>query len=193
MPTLKQCDRSLDALQRLFKNFPLELKLPSAVIGITGEIMVWRKLHEYSFSFVPIGGQAGYDILLDKISRNRIEVRTARPQIHKDGTRVWGWSAQKWGKRKKDGVLYDFLVCVALGDDLHIDNAKLFLFTSTQIMNTPEIRISRFRNVRRRISLYESNATFLFDSKKEPSHFSQLDLQLNQNPIDFTDWQLLNT
>jgi hypothetical protein len=185
-PTFKQCNRSLKALQRLFLDYPL--KLIPAVIGMTGEIMVWKKLLENNLPFIPIGGQAGYDILLNKTSRNKVEVRTARYQPCKDDTKEWGWSAQKWGKRKKDSVIYDYLVCVALGDDLRIENAQFFIFTSKQIMSLKEINIPRFRNVRRRMTLYESKSAFLNDWKKDGSFFSKLEYEFNQNPSAFTEW-----
>jgi hypothetical protein len=176
----------------LFKGYPR--KLPSAVVGMAGEIMVWKKLWEHDIPFIPKGGQAGFDVNLDRPIRNKIEVRTARCFRHKDDTREWGWPAQKNNKREKDGVNYDFLVCVALGDDLKIGNTKFYFFTKNQVMRRlREVHNPRYQNVRRKIAVYESYLTFLADynNKKNKSSFSRFEKEINEKPEEFMDWGIL--
>lgn len=161
--------------------------------------MVWKRLIENDMPFVPIGGQAGYDILLDKTSSNKIEVRTARHRQRsaKDETKIWSWSAQKWGKRREYGANYDYLICVALGDDLKIENARFFLFTQNQVMSMEEVKIPRYGKIRRRITLYELFETFLHDRKtdsntnKDRGLGLKLVYTLNKNPSTFMKWEVL--
>ncbi len=172
----------------LFKDYPR--KLPPAVVGMAREIMVWKKLWEHDNLFIPKGGQAGFDVVLARPTRNKLEVRTARCLRHKDDTREWGWPAQKNNKREKDSVNYDFLVCVALGDDLEIGNAKFYLFVKNQVMRRlREVHISRYRNVRRKIAVYESFSTFLADwnNEKNKGSFSRFEKEINERLEDFMD------
>jgi len=188
VPTIADCSKVLGAFQVLYQF--LGRKMPADLRGLAGEVMVWRLLLKNGIGFTVKGGQSGCDILLD--SGVRIEVRTSRaiPQAP-DNSRGWAWQLQKVSE--KEGVKYDFIVCVALGDDLAIENAHFYILSDDEAMEAIDIHIPRFRSVKKKLWLYESMDVFFAERKKHPEYFNDWEEGVNRNKERYRDWNKLRS
>ena len=187
-PSIEDCGRALEAFQTLHQ--VLGRRMPTNLRGLAGEVMIWKRLREHQIGFTVKGGQSKCDILLD--NRSRVEVRTSaivsRPR---DKTRGWGWPLQK--KSDREEVKYDFIVCVALGDDLSIEKAQFYALSHSEAMKAKDVEIRRYPNMKKKLWLYESMDMFFAQRELHPEYFNNWEEGINRNKEQYLldDTQIL--
>lgn len=177
--------KAINYLIKLKKNFDkIDPKIPKKLVGDLGEYYVVTKLKKRGFSLTQKGGQGGYDILAD--NQIRIEVRTSllkNEGIFPKGINFFGWRVENRNQKKKKK--FDFLVCVALDDSWL--KPKFYIFSYKEAFSVGDVQISRFRNVKKKIQLFENINIFKKALKLEPKLITKYERYINKNPHKFLD------
>jgi len=168
----------------------LQHKLPTFLVALAGELLVKSKLNELGIRFVPQGPQARCDILLlGRNTNNRIEVRTSTLKnegLYPKQIMFHGWRIQD---QKEDDVSYDFLVCVALDENL--ENPEFYLFTREEVRKAGNVEIQRFANVKKKLHLFRT-VHELQEAVRKPGYVTDWEKQVNDRKQFFRDrWEIL--
>jgi hypothetical protein len=165
-------------------------KTPPSLPGLAGELSVKARLSELGIPFQTKGGQAGYDILLtNREQQNHVEVRTSRPKALEGKANGHSWKVQKW---KEKGVKFDFLVCVALDEEL--GNPQFYVFTREEALNARDQRKGQFTSVRKRIHIYASHEELRKAMTADPNAVAAWEQEVNLNKEKYRNrWQILTT
>jgi len=76
-----------------------------------------------------------------------------------------GWRIQNWDE---DDVSYDFLVCVALDESL--GSPEFYVFTRDEAKKAGDVRIGRFRNIRKKLHLFRTRRQFQGAIRVKPNY-----------------------
>jgi len=162
----------------------IDPKIPRKLVGEIGEFYVLKALQERSFSSEHRGGQGGYDIYLKKIDK-RVEVRTSllkNEGVYPDKTILfWGWRIEN--RNQKKTKKFDYLIGVAI-DDKFV-NPKFYIFDYKQAFSAGDVRIGRFRNVKKKIHLFENKRSYRKAVKLKPDLITSFEREVNLNPSKF--------
>ncbi|VVB90965.1 Uncharacterised protein [uncultured archaeon] len=172
---------NLKSLINEMKNSDLHLKIPPGFISSLGEFIVFSKILQTDTKSELKSGHTGADI---KLSNGRkIEVKTAR--INKDYKDYMHWG---FGRIKPEK--FDYLVCVALDENL---NPDFYMFKRDEAMNFPtekeahEGRTTRFNSS-------EGRTFHRFKIEYEKSQRSKILIEVNRNIKNYEDrWDILFT
>ncbi|MGQ9469805.1 MAG: hypothetical protein ACUVTD_08330 [Nitrososphaerales archaeon] len=163
-------------------------KLPTFLVGFSGELLVKSKLMEDNIPFTSKGGQAGFDIVL-KASGKKIEVRSSllkNEGIYPEDVMFHEWRIKDRDKEEK----YDYLVCVAFNEGL--TNPRFYIFTKEEAMKAGDVDIPRFRKVQKKLHLFRSLEEMEKAIKERPDYVTEWERQVNQSRSKYENrWEIL--
>ncbi len=167
---------NLKSLINEITNSELLLKIPPGFISSLGEFIVFSKILQTDTKAKLKSGHAGADIILS--NGRRIEVKTS---TFSENYMHWGFGSIRPEK-------FDYLVCVALDENL---NPDFYIFKKDEAMNFPtekeahEGRTTRFNS--------SDGLTFhRFKIEDESSQPSKKLIEINRNIKNYEDrWSVL--
>ena len=100
----------------------------------------------------------------------------------------YGWTVKCENAKSKK---FDYFVGVALDDDF--TNPQFYIFTKEDISKIKDSCIPRFKNVQKKIQLYENNQSYEVIKNKYPESLTELDKELNENKSKFLErWNVID-
>lgn len=130
--------------------------LSKPLLGKLGEYYVFLELMKYGVQTIEKSGHSRYDFLLPKVigrEEMHVEVRTSLPKnegIYPKSIWFHGWRVET--VREKHPLPFDIMICVALKKDF--SEPQFYLFKKKELMQLQEVKISRYKNVKRKIHLF---------------------------------------
>jgi hypothetical protein len=168
----------------------LDERVPTLLVGLCGELLVKSKLAEYGIPFLPKGGQAGFDIVLEA-SGKRIEVRSSllkNEGIYPKGIMFYGWKIKDRGREVK----YDYLLCVAFDEGL--TNPRFYIFTRDEALQAGDVNIPRFKRVQKKLHLFRSLEEMEKAIRERQNYVTEWEQHVNHNRSRYEHrWEILKT
>ena len=177
--------KAISAILQFKRTFDkIDPKVPRKLVGEIGEFYTLQKFERMSLQPEHKGGQGGYDIYLKKINK-RIEVRTSlwkNEGVYPDQTiRFWGWRVENRNQKKSEK--FDYLVGVGLDDDF--TKPKFYIFTYKEAFSVGDTIIGRFKNIKKKIHLFETKVAFKKALKSRPKLITSFERKINLKPSQF--------
>lgn len=167
--------------KKFFNN--IEPKIPNKLKGDIGELYVLRELEKRGFTCEHKGGFAGCDIYMPDVNK-RIEVKTSllkNENIFDRGINFYGWKIQN--KNQKRIEKFDILACVALDDEFI--NPNFYIFTYQEAFSVEDVNIRRYKNIKKKICLFEDRKAFESAKKTKPRLVTKFERFFNRYPRKF--------
>ena len=162
----------------------IDPKTPKKLVGDVGEFYALKKLEKLGLEPEHKGGQGGYDIFLKKINK-KIEVRTSlwkNEGVYPDKTiRFWGWRVENQNQKRSEK--FDYLVGVGLDDNF--SKPKFYIFTYKEAFRVGDITIGRFKNIKKKIHLFETKVAYKKALKSKPKLISLFERKINMEQSKF--------
>lgn len=158
-------------------------KIPKKLVGILGELYVLCELEKHGFKTKPKGGQGGFDVLLIEPSK-KIEVRTSLLKyegIYPKTILNYGWRVKN--RNQKKDKKFDILICVALNDTFTKPN--YYIFTHKEAFSVGDVMIARFKNVQKKIHLFENSITYEKVLKSNSEIITEFERYVNEHQSEF--------
>jgi hypothetical protein len=169
---------------------------PPNIVGHVGEILVMRELIRKGIAFEPVGGQAGYDLVLTDKPPNtgRLEVKTSTLKGWY-GTWNYGWTIQRRGARKRN---YNFLVCVGIHSLIEaLDGPEFFVFTGSEALSSQDVDLPGYSSVQKKLHVFANLDDFNHVAEKleergKGYNITPWDRKVNKNLDDYRNaWDVL--
>lgn len=181
----KNYTKAIKAIINFKKNFDkIDPKTPRKLVGEIGEFYALKELKRLGFEPEHKGGQGGYDIFLKKLNK-KIEVRTSlwkNEGVYPDKTiKFWGWRVENQNQKRSEK--FDYLIGVGLDDNF--SKPKFYIFTYKEAFRVGDITIGRFKNIKKKIHLFETKISFKKAVKSKPKLVSPFERIINANPSRF--------
>ena len=162
----------------------IDHKMPKKLVGDLGEFYVLQKFEKLGLHPEHRGGQGGYDIYLKSIKK-RIEVRTSlwkNEGVYPDPKiRFWGWRVENFGQKRN--AKFDYLVGVGLDD--RFADPQFYIFTHKEAFSVGIVVVGRFKNIKRKIHLFENRRAYQEAVKLKPKLVSPFERRINTFPARF--------
>ncbi|MBI2591320.1 MAG: hypothetical protein HYW34_01435 [Candidatus Brennerbacteria bacterium] len=164
----------------------IDPKIPKKLVGEIGEFYALKELEKLGLEPEHKGGQGGYDIFLKKLNK-KIEVRTSlwkNEGVYPDKTiRFWGWRVENQNQKRSEK--FDYLIGVGL--DENFSKPKFYIFTYKEAFRVGDITIGRFKNIKKKIHLFETKIAFKKAMRSKPKLVSTFEKKINMKPSQFLD------
>ncbi len=160
-------------------------KIPHKLVGDIGELYVCHKLEKLNFPIERKGGQKGFDIFV-KNSKKKIEVRTSllkNEKLFPNDIQYYGWRVKNRNQKKEHK--FDILVCVAL--DVTFTHPKFYFFTHKEAFSVGDINIGRFKNVQKKIHIFENLEAYKKAVKLKPKLITKFERHINEHKSKFSN------
>ena len=162
----------------------IDPQIPRKLVGEIGEFYVLQELKKLGFRPEHKGGQGGYDIYLKEINK-RVEVRTSLLKNEgvypNEAIRFWGWRVED--RNQKKAKKFDYLIGVALDDNF--SKPKFYIFSYEEAFSVGNVKIGRFKNVKKKVHLFENKMAYKKALKLKPNLITPYERQINLNPYKF--------
>ena len=168
-------------------------QIPNKLVGEIGEFYVLYELEKRGFSVEHKGGQAGFDILIEKFDKKfdkkievRIEVRTSllkNEGLYPDKIQFYGWRVKNRNQKKEKK--FDILIGVALNKAF--TKPKFYIFTREEAFSVDNVVIGRFKNVQKKIHLFENQKAYKQAVKSKPALVTKFERYINEHQSEFLD------
>lgn len=162
----------------------IDSKIPRKLVGELGEFYALQKLGKLRFQPEHKGGQGSYDIYLRGINK-RIEVRTSlwkNEGLYPDKKiRFWGWRVEN--RNQKRSEKFNYLIGVGLSDDF--SKPRFYIFTHKEAFRVGDTSIGRFKNIKKKIHLFESKPVYQKAIKLRPALVTPYERYINLNQSKF--------
>jgi len=167
----------------------IDPKTPKKLVGEIGEFYVLKELKRLGFEPEHRGGQGGYDIYLKKLDK-KIEVRTSLPKnegVYPDEKILfWGWRVENRNQKKVQK--FDYLIGVVL--DNNFVKPNFYIFTHKETFRVGDTMIGRFRNIKKKIHLFENKKAYSKALKLKPKLVTSFERRINKFPSLFLNkWE----
>ena len=182
---MKQYTEAIKTIVDFKKAFnDIDPRVPRKLVGEIGEFYTLQKLEKLGFRPEHKGGHGGYDIHLKEIDK-KIEVRTSllkNEGIYPDKTILfWGWRVEN--RNQKKGKKFDYLIGVTLDDNF--SKPKFYIFTHKQAFSVGNVMIGQFKNVKKKIHLFENKRSYKKALKLKPKLVTKFERKINIYPSLF--------
>ncbi|KKR46999.1 MAG: hypothetical protein UT90_C0007G0002 [Parcubacteria group bacterium GW2011_GWA1_40_21] len=179
--------KAIKAIINFKKDFDkIDPKTPKKLVGEIGEFYTLRELERLGLEPEHKGGQGGYDIFLKKLNK-KIEVRTSlwkNEGVYPDKTiRFWGWRVENQNQKRSEK--FDYLVGVGLDDNF--SKPKFYIFTHKEAFRVGDTMIGRFKNIKKKIHLFENKKVYSKALKLKPKLVTSFERRINKFPSLFLD------
>ena len=179
--------KAIKAIINFKKDFDkIDPKTPKKLVGEIGEFYTLRELERLGLEPEHKGGQGGYDIFLKKLNK-KIEVRTSlwkNEGVYPDKTiRFWGWRVENQNQKRSEK--FDYLVGVGLDDNF--SKPKFYIFTHKEAVRVGDTMIGRFKNIKKKIHLFENKKVYSKALKLKPKLVTSFERRINKFPSLFLD------
>ncbi len=149
-------DNTINLLKKIIMDENCEKMNLSNIKGYLGELLVVKKLTEYTQNIIQFGNQSGYDIELpDEAIKIDVKYSTIKSEV-KNCPPYWGWALKH--KNKKKPISCSHFVCVAA--DENYDSADYYVIKSKNLDLFPESAIKQFKNVERGFCLLHYDSSY---------------------------------
>ena len=160
-------------------------KIPNKLVGEIGELYVLRELEKRGYSLEHKGGQSGFDILIKNLEK-KVEVRTSL--LKNEGTypkqvQFYGWRVKNRNQKKERK--FDIMIGVAL--DKTFTEPKFYIFTYKEAFSVGDVNIGRFKNVQKKIHLFENQRAYKKAVKSKPALVTKFERYVNTHQSEFLD------
>jgi len=185
--------RAIDEIVKFKENFEsIDPKIPRKLVGELGEFYVLDKLYELGFTELKHkGGQAGFDIYIEDNGK-KIEVRTSllkNEGLYPEDVLFFGWRVKN-RNQKKEGK-FDIMIGVAL--DETFKKPKFYIFTHDEAFSVQDVDIGRFKNVQKKIHLFESETAYKEAIRSKPKLVTKYERHINEHQSDFLNgWEKIH-
>jgi|SRR3990172_10586184 len=126
----------------------------SNIKGYLGELLVAKKLSNYTKNVFLIGNQSGYDIELpDTGIKIDVKYSTIKSEI-KNCPKYWGWALKQ--KSKKRQIKCSHFVCVAANDNFDVE--AFYVIKKVHLNKFPKSAMRQFKNVERGFCLLHNKS-----------------------------------
>lgn len=160
-------------------------KIPNKLVGEIGEFYVLCELEKRGFSVEHRGGQAGFDILIENLDK-KIEVRTSllkNEGLYPENIKFYGWRVKNRNQKKEEK--FDMMIGVAL--DGTFTKPKFYIFTYKEAFLVDDVNIGRFKNVQKKIHLFENQIAYKKAVKSKPALVTKFERYINEHQSEFLD------
>ena len=185
--------KAIEEIVRFKETFDsIEPKIPRKLVGELGEFYVLSKLEELGFKKLKHKrGQAGFDVYIEDNGK-RIEVRTSllkNEGLYPKDVRFLGWRVKN-RNQKKEGK-FDIMIGVAL--DETFQKPKFYVFTHEEAFSVQDVEIGRFKNVQKKIHLFESEKAYKEAIRSKPKLVTKYERYINEHQSEFLDrWEKIH-
>jgi len=158
-------------------------KISHKLIEYIGELYVLYELEKKGFSVKHKGGQAGFDILIEKLNK-KVEVRTSllkNEGIYPKNVKYYGWRVKDRNQKKERK--FDIMVDVSLND--RFTKPKFYIFTQKEAYSVGNVNINRFKRVQKKIHLFETLEAYKLAVKSKPVLVTKFERYINNNQKEF--------
>jgi hypothetical protein len=182
---MKTYKKAIEEILRFKEAFDsIDPKIPTRLVGELGEFYVLDRLEESGFKKLRHkGGQAGFDVYIEDNGK-RIEVRTSllkNEGLYPEIVQFFGWRVKN-RNQKKEGK-FDIMIGVAL--DETFKEPKFYIFTHEEAFSVQDVEIGRFKNVQKKIHLFESEEAYKEAIKSKPELVTKYEIYINEHQSEF--------
>ena len=177
--------KAINAILKFKRTFDkIDPKIPRKLVAEVGEFYALQKLEKIGLQPEHKGGQGGYDIYLRK-NNKRTEVRTSlwkNEGVYPDQSiQFWGWRVENRNQKKSEK--FDYLIGVGLDEDFA--KPKFYVFTYKEAFSVGDTLIGRFKNIKKKIHLFETKNAFQKALKLRPKLITAFERKINLKPSQF--------